>query len=464
MRKQTMSNKFLSILLGAIDYLYVLESRHRIMAFGSHGSSYQLLNCCSQRHLFRAIALPFLISLLFAVLVFNFPSAWAEEAGIAEKGIRIGASVPLDGDAKFYGQSLKKGLEAGFKGQAVQKRTIESEILDDSYIPAKAAENAKQLVNKGIFAMVGSFGTATTQQVLPILAENKVPAFGFYTGRGFTGPGDVFNLRPSSTKEVENVITTALAAGLKPKEICAYVQNDGFGMSGLNALRSVFANQPDTEMIVKKLDELLAMTGENPPRNNVGPVGVHNRDNQAARDGYNSLKNWEKVSGTPCRLVVTTTILEPTAMFIGYSRYKNEPWVFSALSVVSSDSFAWELNKKSVEGNSTKIIVSQILPPLDSSLPIIVEARKALGNDLNYVSLEGYVVARLFVEIMKAINGPLTHENFVKTARLHPYDVGGVKVDFTAGSQGSDFIGFTVFKDQHFLPVNAQEMAALFSK
>lgn len=405
-----------------------------------------------------------LLSLTFAALLLNALPSWAEESGITEKVIRIGASDPLEGDTKAYGQNLKKGIDAALTGQTIQKHTIEFEMLDDRYMPEKSVENTKQLIDKGIFAMVGSFGSATTQKVLPILAEHKIPAFGFYTGVGFTGPGDVLNFRPSSTKEIEAMITTALAAGVKPTEICAYVQNDEFGMSGLKGFRTALSKQSGAESIISKLDQLIAMEGDQPPRNNVGPVGVHNRNSWVARDGYLSLKNWEKESGTPCRLVITTTLLEPTAIFISYSSYRNEPWVFSAISVVSGDNLSNELKNKGVTGKAEKVIATQVLPALDSSLPIISEARKALGNDLNYISLEGYVVARLFVEIMKAINGPLTHEAFLKAARLQSYDVGGIKVDFTTDNQGSDFVGFTVLKDGFFTSVTIQDMAAIFNK
>lgn len=405
-----------------------------------------------------------LLSFVFIATFINTSLSWAEEPGITEKTIRIGASDPLEGDAKFYGQNLKKGIDAALTGQIIQKRTIEFEMLDDRYIPDKAVENTKQLLDKGVFAMVGSFGSATTQKVLPILAERKIPAFGFYTGAGFTGPGDILNFRPSSAKEVEVMVTTALAAGVKPNEVCAYVQNDEFGMSGLKGFRAALSKQSGAESSISKLDQLIALTGNNPVRNNIGPVGVHNRDNWTARDGYLSLKNWEKVSGTPCRLVITTALLEPTTMFIAYARYKNEPWIFSAISVVSGDHFSTALKDKGVTGKAEKVITTQVLPSLDTPLPLINEARKALGGDFNYISLEGYVVARLFVEIMKSINGPLTQESFLKAARLQPYDVGGIKIDFTNDNQGSDFVGFTLLKESAFSSISAQDTAALFNK
>jgi len=72
---------------------------------------------------------------------------------------------------------------------------------------------------------------------------------------------------------------------------------------------------------------------------------------------------------------------------------------------------------------------------LTSSLPVVAEARKALGEHLNEVSLEGYLDAKLLVAVLQAVDGPLTRENFLKAARRQPYDLGGLKVDFTTSNQ-----------------------------
>ena len=107
------------------------------------------------------------------------------------------------------------------------------------------------------------------------------------------------------------------------------------------------------------------------------------------------------------------------------------------------------------------IFTTQVVPPLDSSLPVVADARKALNENLNVISLESYMVGKLFATIMQAIDGPLTRENFLKAARRQPYDLGGVKVDFTTDNQGSDFVGLNVLKDDRFVPTTANELAAL---
>lgn len=406
------------------------------------------------RRLNGGMALGLLLGLCAAA-----PWSWAEEAGVTDKTIRIGATIPLEGDYKVYGLPQKQAVEAALAGQTVQKRQIEFVVINDFYDPTKTVEAAKRLINQGIFSMVHSFGSPTTRAVLPLLAENKVPAFGFYTGAAFTGPGEVLNFRASYAKEVETVVDTALAAGVKPTEVCAYAQNDAYGMGGVKGFRAALAKRPGTEQIVAKVDQILNMPGDNPERNGIGPVGVYQRDTVAAREGYQSLKKWEAASGNRCRLVATTAVYDPAAAFMGYARYKGETWIFSSPSPAAGIRLATMLKESGIKD---QVIATQIVPSPDSSLPVVVEARKALGSNLDYVSLESYIVGKLFVTIMQAIDGPLTRENFLKAARRQPYDIGGVKVDFTTDNQGSDFVLATVLRDSQFTTITPQEFTALF--
>ncbi len=397
--------------------------------------------------------------LLVLMLGIGSPLAWAEDMGVTDKVIRIGATIPLQGDHKAHGLTTKRGMDAALAGQVVQKRTIEFVVLNDFYDPAKTVVAAKELIDKGIFAMVHSFGSATARAVLPLLAEKKIPAFGFYTGAAFSGPGDVLNFRTGYVKEVEAVADVALAAGIKPNEICAYVQNDLYGISGLGGLRTALSRQPGAGSLIAKIDEVIKAPGDNPARNGIGPVGVYPRDTTSAREGYQSLKAWETASGHRCRLVVTTAVYEAAATFMGYARYKGETWIFSSPSTAAGITMEGFLKTHKVVD---KVIATQVVPAPDSALPIVVEARKALGDQLDYVSLESYIVGRLFVTILQAIEGPLTRENFLKAARSRPYDIGGIKVDFTTDNQGSDFVLFTLLRDEHFAPVTAQDVAAVF--
>ncbi len=379
------------------------------------------------------------LGLLLGLLLL-MPWSWAREAGITEKTIRVGATLPLEGDFKIYGEAIKKGMEAAFAGQSVRGHDIELLAINDFYNPPKTIEAVNQLIDREVFLMLGSFGSPTTRAALPLLAEHKVPALGFTTGAGFTEPGDIWNFRASYAQEVAAAIGLGLEIGIKPTEVCIYAQNDVYGMSGVQGLKSILVKHPGAAEIVAKLDQIIKMPGDNPARNQIGPVGVYQRDTVSARDGYLSLKKWEETSGHRCRFVATTAVYDAAVAFMAYARYKDETWIFSSPSPTQSAKLTDMLK---AHGITNKVIVTQVVPALDSALPVVAEARAALGQDMEEYALEGYLVGRLFLTIARAVDGPLTRENFLKIARRQPYDLGGLKVDYTSDNQGSDFVLLT---------------------
>ena len=127
--------------------------------------------------------------------------------------------------------------------------------------------------------MLGNVGTPTAKVSLPLLADAKVPAVGFFTGAGLLRPGigDIINFRASYVQETEAVIRGAIDAGVAPSQICAFVQNDAYGMAGVTGIRRALGQSPGTERIVKRLDLVLSLNGEDPPRNDLGPVARSTR-------------------------------------------------------------------------------------------------------------------------------------------------------------------------------------------
>ncbi|MEZ5582095.1 MAG: ABC transporter substrate-binding protein [Candidatus Competibacteraceae bacterium] len=387
---------------------------------------------------------------LWAVLIIAVNPVAAQEYGVTDKTIRIGGVMDLEGASSGLGQGMKAGIEAAFKNEKIKNRDIEFVTLNDSYRPELTVDAVRQLIDQGIFLMLGNVGTPTARVALPILAENKVPAVGFFTGAGLLRPGvgDVVNYRASYAQEIASLITAALAAGVKPAEVCALVQNDSYGMAGVEGLKAALAGNPEAESTINQLDQILNMEGDEPARNGLGPIGVYRRNTLYAKEGYQSLKKWEEVSGAPCRLVVTVGTYVPVANFIGYARYKNENWVFSAVSFTGAESFRQELTKYGV---TDKIIMTQVVPALDSELPIVQAARKALGDQLDYVSLEGYIAGKMVLQIMNAIDGDLTRDNFLQAARGKTFDLGGLKLDFTNDNQASDFVLLTDLQGKNIM-------------
>lgn len=384
------------------------------------------------------------------------------EPGITNNKIIIGGVMDLEGRSKALGQGMKTGILAAIKGETVKGKSFTYTTVNDSYNPDKTSKATTDLVNKEIFLMIGNVGTPTAKVSLPILARNDVPAVGFFTGAGILRPGkgDIINYRASYVQETAFVINAALASGLKTNEICSYVQNDGYGMAGIKGIKRALEKKSGTEKITKLLTQIINVKGDNPHRNGIGPVGVYKRNTFSSRDGYLSLKNWEKQSNTKCRLIITVGSYTSVAGFIGYANMKKEKWIYSAVSFTGATNLQNTLATYDVFEN---IIVTQTVPSLKSKLPVVVEARKKLGNKLNYVTLEGYLVGKMMLAIMNNIPGDkITREEFVSAAKNTKYDVGGMTFDFTTDNQASNLVTPTFLENGSYKVAKKRDLRKLF--
>ena len=398
---------------------------------------------------------------LASMLVLTGNSSAIAEIGVTPDKIIIGGVMDLEGRSRGLGRGMRDGINAAFSGQKIKGRSIEFTTLNDSYNPSKTITATEQLVGRGVFAMLGNVGTPTAKVSLPMLDKAGVPAVGFFTGAGLLrpGPGDVVNYRASYVQETAAVIKAAFRSGLKPGEICAFVQNDAYGMAGIAGVKAAMQGTGKTRDIIAKLDEIMQQTGANPFRNNIGPVGVYKRNTFSSRDGYLSLKAWEASSGFNCRLVVTVGAYASIANFVGYATMKGENWTYSAVSFTGAENLKNALSEFGVTEN---VIVTQVVPPLNSKLPIVRDARKALGSKLNYVSLEGYVVGRFMLQALDKIPGKeITRDLLLSTIKGKRFDVGGLILDFTSDNQGSDLVIATYLENERFSILGKGDMEKL---
>jgi branched-chain amino acid transport system substrate-binding protein len=395
-------------------------------------------------------------------------SVLAAEPGVTETTIRVGATMPLGGDSELYGLNMKKGIEAALANQIVQGRKVELEVVNNFDEHITTIEVVKPLIDKGIFVMLGHVGTLTSLKLIPLLAGNEIPAVGFYmAGPLETKTEDedtsdidpyILNFRPGHIREVTTIVAAATDAGIKAPQICMFAQNDADGLAGVDGLKSALAKLPNAQTSLQSFDKIIEMMwgGINPALNNMGPVGLYLRGTTLLREGHQSLKNWEKNNGEPCRLVILVATPKVAADFIAYASYKNENWIFSAISATAAGD---ALKNRLLENNiQTKVIVSQIVPVLDGNLPIVTDARNALGSELNLVNLEGFIVGRMFLNILRSMNGPVTRANFLKAARRQSFDLGGLKIDFTKGNQGSSLVLLRTLNVDKYAAFSAEDM------
>ena len=407
--------------------------------------------------------IPNLVRIVSVAAIFALTGSFSAfaETGITNDKIIIGGVMDLEGRSRGLGQGMKDGIMAALSGKRVKGRQFEYITLNDSYNPDKTRAATQDLVGRGIFTMVGNVGTPTAGASLPVLKQAGIPAVGFFTGAGLLRPGkgDIVNYRASYIQETAAVIGAAIKAGLGPTEICAYVQNDGYGMAGIAGVKAALIAAGGKNDLVARLDEIMSLSGDNPFRNDIGPVGVYKRNTFSSRDGYASLKAWEAQSGYKCRLVVTVGAYASIANFIGYASMKGEDWVYSAVSFTGAENLRNALREFGINRN---VIVTQVVPPLDSKLPIVQQARAALGSNLSYVTLEGYIVGRMMLKVLESIPGKnITRASFLSAIVGKKIDVGGLKLDFSNDNQGSDLVISTYLDGDDFNLLGSAEMNRL---
>lgn len=372
-----------------------------------------------------------LMLLLLGLLV---PLSIKAEPLPSKTDLYIGSIMPLTvesgfKDIAYYSENMKRGLEAALANPADPSIHIRFEVADDAHNFMTTIEKANEMIDNGLFLMLGNVGGLSNLKLAPVLATKQVPSMGFFN-IGEVSDANLFNYRPSLAQEVALLVETAMAnQHLAPNEICVFSQNDVLGVAGVKGLKIAFQNHPAAQPIVGKLDSMLEimMGGLNrAPNGGYGPIGFYLPQTTFLRDAYLSLKSWEKDQGSSCRFVALVALPSAAADFMAYTRGKKETWMFGAVSTtVSGTMLSDSLDRYRI---SETILNTRVVPELDAQLPLVADAREALKDHLNDISLEGYIVGRLLTATLKTIKGPLTRDHFVAALREKWLDVGGLKV------------------------------------
>jgi branched-chain amino acid transport system substrate-binding protein len=168
------------------------------------------------------------------------------DPGITATSIKLGGSYPFSGPASAYG-TIGVSAKAYFdwlnaKG-GINGRKIEFTTLDDGYEPARALQNAKQLVEQNkVFALFNTLGTANNLAAWDYLNQNKVPQVFVATGASEFGADPskhpwTIGWQPDYVSEAR-VYAEYLKKNKPNAKVAVLYQNDAFGKDLLNGFKS----------------------------------------------------------------------------------------------------------------------------------------------------------------------------------------------------------------------------------
>lgn len=348
--------------------------------------------------------------------------------GVTPTTVVLGQSVPLSGPSKELGTAMRDGALAYFdainaKG-GVAGRKIVLETLDDGYEPERAAANTKQLIAaNGAFALFGYVGTPTSNASLPLAIKENMPFFAPLTGaESLRTPfhPNVFNIRAGYVPEMEKIVENLEGMGVK--KIAVLYQDDAYGKAGLEAVERALKKRKLTVMDTAIVE-----------RNSVNVT--------AAVTKMRALQ--------PPAVIIVTTYASSAAFIRAMRKDAISLPYFWNISFVGSQALATTLG-----ADARGVMVSQVIPsPWDNKSALIKEYKQMYlskpGRQPGYVSLEGFIAAKTFVEGLQRAGTNLTRASFTKAVEsMHALDLGGFVLKFSpTDHNGSDYVDLTVIRN-----------------
>lgn len=175
---------------------------------------------------------------LGALIVGSIVPANSAVPGVTANEIKLGITSPTSGSVGAVYGKIPGAMKAYFEyinaNGGVYGRKIKLVHKDDGYIPQKAAEGTRALVNENVFAFVGSLGTANVKRAYSSasLGSKGIPSLFVNTGSSQFADQvkypTLFTVLPSYTMEAK-VLAKYMKEDLKITEFTLVAQADEFG-------------------------------------------------------------------------------------------------------------------------------------------------------------------------------------------------------------------------------------------
>ncbi len=344
--------------------------------------------------------------------------------GITGNEIRFGIAAPFTGSSKKLGQQMKIGIETAFNvandDGGVQGRKLKLFSADDAYEPSRTLDAMKELYELyDVFAFIGNVGTPTAAVALPYALDRRMLFFCAFTGANIlrNEPPDryVFNYRASYTEETDSAVNYLVTTrGIKPEEIAVFAQDDSFGDAGYTGVSTAVQRLKESKRggIVLRLN--------------------YKRNTDDVEKALADLKAYRR----PIKAIVMVATYRAAAKFIQKTREVFPSLIYTNVSFVGSTALRDELKQLNMK-NIKDIIVTQVVPPVEGYSALVLKYKADLGKYFpneapDYVSLEGYISARLLIDALNRTGPQLDAEKLADTLEnMHDVALGlGFEMNF----------------------------------
>jgi branched-chain amino acid transport system substrate-binding protein len=335
-------------------------------------------------------------------------------------GQTAGFTGPVAGGVREAADGARLWIDNVNANGGVFGQKIEIVSLDDGFVPQRAAENARKLIEeKNVLALFLTRGTPHAEALLPLLEANGVPLIAPSTGAmSLHSPVRkyVFNVRAPYQREAEKAVLHLATIGVH--SVAVVHADDAFGLDAFEGAKKGFASAKLKPVIVLKADR------SKPDYSKIVPALVQSNaqavlwlgSGSSVADGVRALR----AAGSRSQVVT--------------------------LSNNASSAFI-----KSLGESARGVIVTQVFPDEHSIAYGLVKDAMKLANDngiaeLSPAHLEGFASARVLVEGLRRA-GPKPTREKVRAAleTLRKFDIGGLQLSYTPESHsGLDFADLSI--------------------
>ena len=380
---------------------------------------------------------------------------------MASDQIALGMSAAFSGPSRGLGNELYRGIAAYLQqvndDGGVGGRQIALHTLDDAYQPDQCVANTTRLMlEDDVFALFSYVGTPTVARVLPLLqALQDRHTYLFFP---FTGAqpqreppyGEfAFNLRPSYRAETAGLVDNLQDIGCE--RIAIFYQDDDYGRSGSAGVREALRRRGEQvagEASYIRGHPFMLTTGPQ-----VETIKTADPDAVICVGSYAACAAF-------LRDAVDAGLRVPIAnlSFVGSEHL---------LKLISTE-------RADVEKYTRVLVHSQVVPSYeDESIPAVGEYRNLVQRHnpapprhvdtegyepfpYSFASLEGFLNAKLMVEIVRRLGPDPSREKLEQTVfTIQDFDIGiGERVSFSPDRrQGLLGVYYTVVDDGRFVPL-----------
>jgi branched-chain amino acid transport system substrate-binding protein len=341
------------------------------------------------------------------------------------QNVVIGQSTALTGPGSALAASFHEGAKLYFErlnaSGGVNGRKVELVTLDDRGNAKTTAENTKKLLDQGVFALFGFYGSPQVTAAYPMIKDSEVLMFAPMAAadefRGASYP-NVYSIRPGYAEEAAAIGKHAETLGMF-KKLGILHANDGESTAALDSTMRTMTSM-----------------GANIVANSGFQAGAVT----AAVD---------KVVAAAPQAVLVIGDASGSAGAIRDLRAKNFRGPIYGFSNTGESLLAEELGRE-----GAGVVVVRVVPKSDTAkVPAVRElmqdAQAAKLGKTNVYMLEGYLAARAFAEALKRAGPQPSRAKFKQSlAKMENVSLGGFRVNFGEERTGSKLVELSLIDSQ----------------